>query len=562
MKALLRALRRLAGILLFDPAGMLLVVAFVFLVATAGGFMTDLHGWWRVPKDNNQIIKIQQQGTEVTILAPSDNDQPVIAGTFIDDTLWVFLTDPVPDTMFLVYANDTLKGFNELGEPLIVVRYTVDLTDWWRDMVSGEVIKMVQQGPDVTIWAGEDSIFAAIGTFADDTLMMYLNMPPIMDTLLFVYDFDLLRGIGPEEDSMIWQRMPYGLWSPVFCETKFIDGHESDWADSFLVAEDPDNDAINGNPSADFDKLFLCHDSANLYFRIDLVGAAAFPHSGDYSDRYMILLGTNGNDNDYGITIWSGYSMRVRNNLTGEETTLYSLGVAGNVIEGSVPLSLLGNFQRYRIGVGSEYYDDWIYLWDFYDRIELNVELRSCLGQRAILTPSPQRAIDAYRIVPLIDTVIIGDLEMYEVSEIAPGSIRINGAIQPSAVTILPEYPEFLGEVMQILFPAAPFIRGYEPMWDSTMQEFVVTGGEPNTAGALSIVGQAPFIGHRSGDANADGLVNIADVMFLVQYAFRAGATPRLIEAADANCDGKVNIGDAVYLAGFIFRGGPAPCHR
>jgi hypothetical protein len=561
MKAICRALRRLAGIFLFDPAGAFLVIAVLFLVTGASGLLTDLTGWWRVPDDDNRIIKMEQQGTDVTIFVPGD-DEPVFHGTFIDDTLWIIQTDPVPDTMFLVYANDTLKGFNENGTPLIVVRYTVDLTDWWRDMVSGQVIKMVQQGSDVTIWAGEDSVFAATGVFADDTLLMYVDMPPIIDTLLFVYDFDLLRGIGPEEDSMIWQRMPYGLWSPVFCETKFIDGHESDWSDSFLVADDPDNDAVNGNPSADFDKLFLCHDSANLYFRIDLVGEAAFPHSGEYSDRYAIFLGTNGSDNDYGITIWSGYSMRVRNNLTGEETTLYSLGVAGNVIEGSVPLSLLGNFQRYRIGVGSEYYDDWTYLWDFYDRIELGVELRSCLGQRALLMPTPQYALYAYRIDPLTDTIIIGDLEGHAVADIDPGSVRINGAIVPSAVTFLPSYPEFSGEVMQILFPAAPFIVGYEPIWDSTMQEYTVTGSYPSTSGSLSLMGQVPFIGHRSGDANADGLVNIADVTFLVQYVFRGGMPPRLIDAADANCDGKVNVGDAVYLAKFIYGIGPSPCHR
>jgi hypothetical protein len=562
MKALWRALRRLAGILLFDPAGMLLVVAFLSLATTAGGFLTDLNGWWRVPKDNNQIIKIQQQGADVTILTPSDNDQPVINGTFIDDTLWVFLTDPVPDTMFLVYANDTLKGLNELGEPLVVVRYTVDLTGWWRDQVSGSVIEMQQQGPDVTIRAQDaDTFFTLDGAFADDTLLMFLIMPPIEDTLLFVYDFDFLRGVGPEGDSMIWQRMPHGLWSPVFCETKIIDGHESDWPDSFLVADDPNNDATNGNPSADLDKLFLCHDSTNLYFRIDLVGDAAFPHSGGYSDRYTIFLGTNGNDNDYGITIWSGYSMRVRNNLSGEETTLYSLGVAGNVIEGSVPLSLLGNFQRYEVGVGSEYYDDWTYLWDFYDRIELNIELKSCLGQRALLRPTPQYAIDAYRIVPLVDTVIIGDLEDHTVGEIDPGSVRINGAIEPSAVMILPEYPEFAGEVMQVLFPAAAFIKGYEPIWDSTMQQYSVTG-EYTGGGSLSIAGQVPFIGHRSGDANGDGKVTLADAVYIVHFIFRDGAVPRPFETGDVNCDGRISIGDAVYLMSSIFRDGPAPCHR
>jgi hypothetical protein len=538
----------------------LLMIGFLFCLAGAAGFLTDLNGWWKVPDDNNRIIKIEQQGADVTVLIP-DSDPPVINGTFVDDTLWVFFTDPAPDTLFFVYANDTLAGLNQEGKPIILVRYIVDLTGWWRDMVSGEAIKLAQQGPDVTIWAGEDSVFAANGSFADDTLLIYLDMPPIEDTLIFVYAFDILRGVGPEGDSMIWQRMPYGFWTPVFCETKFIDGHESDWSDSFLVADDPDNDATNGNPSADFDKLFLCHDSTNLYFRFDLVGDAAFPHSGGEGDRYTIFMGTNGSNNDYGINIWGFSSMRVRNNLTGQETMLGTVRVIGNVIEGSVPLSLLGNFQRYEIGVGSEYYDDWTNRWDFYDRIELHAELKSCLGQRSLLMPSPQYVIYAYRIDPLIDTVIIGDLEGHGVADIDPGSVRINGTIQPSAVAILPGFPEFTGEVMQLLFPAAQFIKEYEPIWDSTVQQYAITG-EYTGGGSLSIAGQIPFIGHRSGDANGDGQVDLADAIFLIGYIFRGGDAPRPLEVGDANGDGRINLGDAVYLVRYIFGFGPPPIHK
>ncbi len=61
------------------------------------------------------------------------------------------------------------------------------------------------------------------------------------------------------------------------------------------------------------------------------------------------------------------------------------------------------------------------------------------------------------------------------------------------------------------------------------------------------------------GDANADGEVNVADVVYLINYIFKSGPPPASDWASDANGDGNVNVGDAVYLINYIFRSGPAP---
>jgi len=61
------------------------------------------------------------------------------------------------------------------------------------------------------------------------------------------------------------------------------------------------------------------------------------------------------------------------------------------------------------------------------------------------------------------------------------------------------------------------------------------------------------------GDTNGDGLTNVADIVFLVNFIFRAGAAPEPLDVGDVNCDGEVNVGDAVYLIRYIFKGGPAP---
>jgi hypothetical protein len=61
------------------------------------------------------------------------------------------------------------------------------------------------------------------------------------------------------------------------------------------------------------------------------------------------------------------------------------------------------------------------------------------------------------------------------------------------------------------------------------------------------------------GDANADGEVNVGDVVYIIAYVFKGGPPPASLPAADTNGDGDVNVGDAVYLIAYIFSGGPEP---
>ncbi|MGB7061299.1 MAG: dockerin type I repeat-containing protein [Candidatus Zixiibacteriota bacterium] len=61
------------------------------------------------------------------------------------------------------------------------------------------------------------------------------------------------------------------------------------------------------------------------------------------------------------------------------------------------------------------------------------------------------------------------------------------------------------------------------------------------------------------GDASGDSLVDLADVVFLVNYLYREGSEPCICEAADANGDCLINLGDLVYLLNHLFRNGLQP---
>jgi hypothetical protein len=58
------------------------------------------------------------------------------------------------------------------------------------------------------------------------------------------------------------------------------------------------------------------------------------------------------------------------------------------------------------------------------------------------------------------------------------------------------------------------------------------------------------------GDANGDGIVDIADVVYLIDYLFISGPVPEPSVAGDANCDGMVDVADIVYLINSLFLGG------
>jgi len=71
--------------------------------------------------------------------------------------------------------------------------------------------------------------------------------------------------------------------------------------------------------------------------------------------------------------------------------------------------------------------------------------------------------------------------------------------------------------------------------------------------------GHITVIPYLTGDPNHDGLINSADVSYLINYLFVNGPAPDPFASGDATCDGRVNAADVIYLINYLFVKGPAP---
>jgi hypothetical protein len=62
-----------------------------------------------------------------------------------------------------------------------------------------------------------------------------------------------------------------------------------------------------------------------------------------------------------------------------------------------------------------------------------------------------------------------------------------------------------------------------------------------------------------AGDANSDGHIHIADVMYLINYLFVGGSPPDPLWLGDCNRDQAVDVTDLMYLMNYLFIEGPPP---
>jgi len=64
------------------------------------------------------------------------------------------------------------------------------------------------------------------------------------------------------------------------------------------------------------------------------------------------------------------------------------------------------------------------------------------------------------------------------------------------------------------------------------------------------------------GNLNADCIIDLGDVVYLIYFLYRGGPAPHPLSLGDVNCDGVVDLGDVVLLIKYVYKGGPPPCYQ
>jgi len=61
------------------------------------------------------------------------------------------------------------------------------------------------------------------------------------------------------------------------------------------------------------------------------------------------------------------------------------------------------------------------------------------------------------------------------------------------------------------------------------------------------------------GDCNDDGIIDIGDAIYLINYLYKGGPAPDPQQAGDVNCDAGCELADVVFLLNFLYKSGPPP---
>ncbi len=91
--------------------------------------------------------------------------------------------------------------------------------------------------------------------------------------------------------------------------------------------------------------------------------------------------------------------------------------------------------------------------------------------------------------------------------------------------------------------------------------DFIASDGAKADTETVEITVTATACSAKPGDANASGgAPNLTDIIYLVNYVFKAAPAPSPLCRGDANASGGAsNLIDIIYLVNYVFKSGPAP---
>ena len=95
----------------------------------------------------------------------------------------------------------------------------------------------------------------------------------------------------------------------------------------------------------------------------------------------------------------------------------------------------------------------------------------------------------------------------------------------------------------------------------------IASGGQPGVVGfsqtdsLYGLQGYVHTAAFRHGDDDADGDLDVSDVIYEINFLFKGGPRPKPPEVGDVNCDNDHSVSDVIYKINFLFKGGPKPCN-
>ncbi len=148
-----------------------------------------------------------------------------------------------------------------------------------------------------------------------------------------------------------------------------------------------------------------------------------------------------------------------------------------------------------------------------------------------------------------------------------PFNSRLTVKLQNATDNSVAELPAGSGLVAKLYFhigssaisgQASPILLDgyltYLPEYDGSIVNF----NPAYVSGKVSVGGCC--IGIRGNvDGDSGNAIDIADVIYLVDYSFGNGPAPSCTEEADVNADGGIDVSDLIYLVDYSFGSGPAP---
>ncbi len=128
------------------------------------------------------------------------------------------------------------------------------------------------------------------------------------------------------------------------------------------------------------------------------------------------------------------------------------------------------------------------------------------------------------------------------------------GMVSGLAALLLSIEPNFNAyELREIMEQSSDEVGDYV-YYIETQKSYELGHGRINCFIALSMAANYTYV---YGDANGDGLANVADIIYLVNYLFVGGPLPDPLSAGDPNGDCEINTSDIIYMVNYLYLGGP-----